>query len=162
MVNVGDKWMDQTNTKYRFSRVQFARGFWLWMLGIPINFLPLMIRYIVSYEAQKEYELVALVKDIVSDLDFLFVFLSALFVLYVQGEYTTEDYTGAARICKRICLLVFAPLLILVVFLYSFPVFRAMLYDGVSLEFNIAIMSVTVLIGVLSHAAISMVKTEGE
>ena len=90
------------------------------------------------------------------------MFLSALFVLYLQGEYTTEDYTGAAKICKRICLLVFSPLLILVIFLYAFPVFRAMLYDGVSLEFNIAIMSVTVLIGALSHAAISMVKKEGD
>ena len=49
--------MDRTNIKYRFSWAQFAKGFWLWMLGIPINFLPLMIRYIVSYEEQKEYEL---------------------------------------------------------------------------------------------------------
>lgn len=152
--------MGKTKKKYVFSWGKFVRGFWLWLISIPINFLPLLIRHIADYEKKVEYEWTELLLTILCDLDFLFVFLCALFVLYLQGEYTTDDCTGAAKICKRLSALFFAPLLILVLLLYAFPMFCAMIYKSVSFEFNMAIMIVTILLSALSHAAISMEKGE--
>ena len=145
---------------YSFSISTFLRSTFLWVLSIPIGYLPLVLTQILISEQANAFSLAEIVHNVVSDLDYLSSCLCVLYALYLQGEYA-EGTIRAVVYCKRVCAMVAIPLLIAWIVLFLLPNLRAE-YEQVSFAFNMCMSIGTIVMGVLMQFIMAFLEKAGK
>lgn len=157
--------MTSTAVRLKWKSKKFFKGFILWFICIPINFVPVIMVYINSIESYKYTTVKDLVSAVVNDIDFTFVFIAVLFVLPLQGlfaDYCDIDFQSAGKVCSVACYFCSAFLLMIYILCRSNPVANKLLYAKHSLTFNIIISILTIVAGAAVHILISIEKSIGE
>ena len=143
---------------YTLSRPTLFGGIKLWLLSLPISYLPLLLKQILICEAANNYSIRSICYGVVCDIDFFFSYLCILYALYIQGEYTASAHR-LVHSCKRLCVLFGIPLLILWELLNLLPNLRA-IYAKHSFIWNLIMFIVTLALGFLMQYAFALTPRE--
>lgn len=157
--------MSSIAVRLKWERKRFIKGFLLWLLCIPINFVPVFMVYVNSTQAKAFTTAKELMSAVVNDIDFLFIFIAVLFVLPLQGlfaDYCDTDFQEAGKACSVACYLCSAILLALYILCKSNSEANRLFYSKVSLAFNITILVLTIVAGAAVHVLMSIGKIKGK
>jgi len=156
--------MTSSALQHKFEVKKFLKGFFLWLLCIPINFVPIFMLYVNRIQTNGYTTVGQLLIDVVNDIDFMFIFVAVLFVLPLQGlfaDYGDSGLQSAGKTCSVACYFCSSFLLIIYVLCSANSSADALLYAKFSLTFNITIAALTVVAGIALHVLMS-IKTKGE
>lgn len=152
--------MSKLSIRSAISIKEFARLFFLWLLCIPINFLPIILKSMSKHESDVNYTIASVLLSFFHDLDYCFVFISALFVLYLQAEYARKNSAVFSKVCRIGTIIVFFLLLIDYFMMFAFPSFKRATYDRYNELFNISLGVITIIISFLIHLLLSIKEEE--
>lgn len=142
--------------KYKFQWKSFFGKFALWLLGIPINIIPIVVKQINNLEAGNFPDIATFFTYVVSDFDFLFIGISVLFILCIEGFFADDELIPIYHKFQLACLIYFVLLLII----YLILSFRADLFQSMDIltaaHYNGCVLFFTIVLGVLCNATISM------
>lgn len=146
---------------HKFQGKKFCKGFFPWLLCIPINIVPILIVYIDKVEANRYSNIWLMLSDIVKDIDFMFIFVAVLFVLPLQGlfsDYSDSILQGAGTACSVACYFCSVFLLIVYLLCTLHTAANNLLYAPYSFIFNIVILVLTIIAGATIHVLLSLEK----
>lgn len=138
---------------------KFIKEFILWLLCIPINFVPVFVVNVNRINEDEYKTAKDLFISTISDIDFMFVFLSVLFVLPVHGlfaDYCNKSIQDAGKTCSFACYICSFFLIIVYLFCTLKPEVHALLYAEYSKTFNIIILALTILAGIAIYSLTSI------
>jgi len=137
---------------------KFGRNFFLWILGIPINILPVLFKQISSVPDNTFPSIADLLLMTLADFDFSFISISILFVLCIEGYFLDAEapqWYRIVRIFPFLCLCVF---LVVYCVLYFNPGWFYGMQQSAQITYNGFISILTIVFGLVCNAAISMEK----
>lgn len=142
--------------KYRLRWKSFLGKFALWLLGIPINIIPIVVKQINNFKADDFPGVANLLIYVIGDFDFLFIGISVLFVLCIEGFFADDELIPIYHKFQLASLIYF--LLLLIIYLILF--YRADLFQSMdtlkTAYYNGVMISLTIVLGALCNATISM------
>lgn len=151
--------MAPTSLQYRFEVKGFLKSFFLWLLCIPINFVPIFMLYVNKIQTNKYTTAKQLLMAVVNDKDFMFIFIAVLFVLPLQGlfaDYCNSSLQSAGKTCSVACYFCSTFLLVIYILCSLNSSANDLLYAKISLAFNIVISILTVVAGIALHVLMSI------
>lgn len=142
--------------KYKLQWKSFWGKFAFWLLGIPINIVPIVVKQINNFNAHDFPGVATLFIYVLGDLDFLFIGISVLFILCIEGFFADDDLIPIYHKFQLASLIYSVLLLIIYLILfYRNDLFQAM--DTLkSARYNGAMIFLTIVLGALCNATISM------
>lgn len=143
---------------YTISYPSLRSGIKLWLLSLPVSYIPLLLNQILICENSNSYSLQSICYGMVCDLDFFFSYLCILYALYIQGEYTKSAHS-LVHTCKRLCVLLSIPLLIIWELLKVLPNLYT-IYSKYSFWLNLIMFFVTLVLGFLMQFAFAIMPKE--
>lgn len=145
---------------YKMQWPKFGKRFAVWFLGIPINIVPVAFKQLQSITVGCFPGIIDYIKMIVSDFDFSFISLSVVFILCIEGFFAEDDLSSTYRAFQFIAVIYMVALLILYcVFFFRADLFTLMA-SGISFAYNLTIIILTFILGLLCNATISMKVSE--
>lgn len=156
---VGREPQIQNNKKCPRVR-KFFKNLFLWMIGTAIGVIPIYLKQIEIAAASNFPESYDLWKNILSDFDFSFISVNALFVLFLEGCLLAEDFPAWKSFLRTsvfICLFATA---IVYCSHFSYRDHFTFFWKVTQYTYNVFILGLTALLGVICHIAISR-KKEG-
>lgn len=139
--------------------MQWKKGltrFVLWLLGIPLNVIPVLFKQLNSISAENFPGIKTLAIMTIGDFDFLFISVSVIFILCIEGFFA-EDELAPIYLKFQLGSFIYFVLLIL---LYSVFFFRPDLFKMMDLTttalYNSFLIFCTIVLGGLCNATISM------
>lgn len=136
--------MSQSNL--RFDVAEFIKNLLVWLISIPIGFFPILVDQIPQEISQTGLEWNVMFHNMVCDLDYLLAYLSVLYALYIQGEYSDSVHPAVIWF-KRACWMITIPLAI-VWFACSLRIdIELSVYSGICYVFNITMTIITFVLG---------------
>lgn len=142
--------------KYRMQWCSFFKKFIFWFLGIPINAIPVLFKQLEKITAENFPGLPTLTLMTVGDFDFSFISVSVVFILCIEGFFADNDLAPIYRLFQLGC----AGYSFLLVILYCVFFFRPDLFSlmnfTTSVIYNSCLIGLTIVLGILCNATISM------
>lgn len=80
-----------TRSSYKIQWKKFVKNSFLWILGIPINILPVLFKQLSDINSEEFLGLGNLALLILGDFDFSFINVSVLFVLCLEGHFSAAE-----------------------------------------------------------------------
>lgn len=152
---------ERTPNKERYPRLKkFLKNFFLWVAGTGIGVLPVYLKQIetaVSTKFQISYDLWNMT---LSDFDFSFTAVSALFVLFLEGCLLNDEFPAWKsffRIAVFFCLVVTAGVYLIT---FSYQDYFASIWKITQHDYNLWTLCLTIVLGFVCHIAISLRKGE--
>lgn len=144
--------------EYNFIWLKFWKRLGLWLLGIPINFVPILFKHISSIQSNNWSGFGNLLQKAIGDIDFLFLSISVVFILCIEGYFAGENHVAGYRACQCISLIYFV-ILLLVYCVVTFSVFFHSLFTYEQwFQYNLSLIAITVILGVACISTLSMEK----
>lgn len=146
--------------KFKVQPKKFLRNFVLWMLGIPINVIPILFKQLNTVTASDFPGIPQLILMILSDFDFSFISISVLFILCIEGYFVDDeisDWYRGFQMCSFIC---FCILLVLYCVFFFKPDLFAIMNCNLRIKYNVVIIIATIVFGLLCNIGISMKVSE--
>lgn len=142
--------------KYSMQWIPFFKRFLLWLLGIPINIVPVLFKQISKITVENFPGLPTLAVMTLGDFDFSFISVNIVFVLCIEGFFADNDLVPIYRKFQLGCV-VYCFLLILLycVFFFNPDLFSIMDLASAA-KYNLGLIGVTIVLGILCSATISM------
>lgn len=152
-----------SGNKHGESKIQwskFRQNFLLWLLGIPINVVPVCFKQLSTITSENFPGIGALMLMILSDFDFSFISVSVLFVICIEG-YALDQGLPNWYQSFRVWPFIF---LILIFILYCLFFFRPDLFSIMTESgraiYNGVLISTTIIFGLFCNAGISWRRSE--
>ena len=136
---------------------KFAGRFFLWLLAIPLNVVPIIFKQLRSFADAAFPGIQQLAFLTIKDFDFSFISISVLFVLCLEGFFVEDK--SVIRIYRKFQLgsfIYFVAILILYCVFFFRPGLFSLMSEVVRFWYNIVLIGATVVLGVLCNGAISM------
>ena len=142
--------------KYRMQWGSFIGRFFLWFLGIPINIVPVLFKQLGKITAENFPGLSTLAVMTVGDFDFLFISVSVVFVLCIEGFFADNDLAPIYRKFQLGCVVYFVVLIILYCVFFFKPDLFSIMDLATAAVYNSWLIGATIVLGALCNATISM------
>lgn len=145
---------------YKVQWQKFRKNAFLWILGIPINVLPVLFKQIKAVTISSIPSIANLALMTLADFDFSFISISALFILCIEGYFLdvdTPQWYREFRICPFLCLC--GLLVAYCVFFFKPELFSGMQHRT-KITYNGVVLGLTIVFGLLCNVAIAMEKGE--
>lgn len=131
--------------KRKFSTKIFFRELSLWISSVLLNLWPVAISCFKSFSTKSEYNGFDVLKEGIGSLDFQFIFIVELFVIYLQIAYTTNTNNEIHSFFRWSASVVVFSVLGLFTLLYSFDNVRTEIFGGVSVMYNLILATLVTL-----------------
>ena len=142
--------------KYDIQWKKFWGRFIFWCLCIPINIIPILLKHIRGLTPETFPGIKKIIVMTVGDFDFLFISLSVVFVLCIEGFFAQG---GLAKIYHKFQLGAFLYAFCLLV-LYMYFFFKPEMFSSMGVcgtfTYNLVLIGLTVILGALCNVTISM------
>lgn len=142
--------------KYRMQWGLFIGRFLLWLLGIPINIVPVIFKQLGKTSTENFPGLAAMALRTVGDFDFSFISVSVVFILCIEGFFADNDLAPIYRRFQLVCVIYSVVLTILYCVFFFRPDLFSLMNIRTAAIYNSCLIGVTVVLGVLCSATISM------
>lgn len=142
--------------KYRMQWGSFIKRFLLWFLGIPINVVPVFFKQLGKISIENFPGLAVLASMTVADFDFSFISVSVVFVLCLEGFFADDELSLMYKRCQAICVIYSMVLVILYCVFFFNPDLYSIMNNHVAFIYNSALIGLTIILGVLCNATVSM------
>lgn len=133
--------------QYDIPWLAVGKRFALWLLSIPINLIPILLKYIAKLKPQDFHGISSYFASVFSDLDITFIVASVLFVLCIEGYFTEAEVPQIYKKFQLICLIYFT----VTILLYTVFTFRNDLFGMMSIltavKYNLILILLTVILG---------------
>lgn len=142
--------------KYNFQFKSFCGRFIFWFACILFNIVPIFLKYWRDITPETYISAHNLVALIVGDIDFTFISTGAVFVLCIESFFASEDF---AEIYKKFRIIVLFYEVFLLLFYICFfwkPSMFELLGTTGKCYYNISLLALTIVLGVLCNITISM------
>ena len=145
--------------RYKFQWCQFIHHFVLWIITFPINAVPILFKHIEPLTAENFPGIAPLITIVVGDIDFLYLGISAAFVLSIECSLCKKDYTPRHLIpfCNTFLLLSFFPYATFSLKPDLFTLFS----PTAAMTYNLFSIGLLLLLGLIYNANISVAYAEG-
>lgn len=148
--------------QYDIPWLAVGKRFALWLLSIPINLIPILLKYIAKLKPQDFHGISSYFASVFSDLDITFIVASVLFVLCIEGYFTEAEVPQIYKKFQLICLIYFT----VTILLYKVFTFRNDLFGMMSIltavKYNLILILLTVILGFFCTVSISLEKSEAK
>lgn len=134
---------------------KFGKNFLLWLLGIPINVVPVLFKQLNTTTAENFPGIGALIFMVFTDFDFSFISVSVLFVICIEGyalDRGLPDWYQSFRLWPFVSLCII--LVLYCMFFFRPDLFSAMSENGKAL-YNGVMIGATIIFGLFCNAGIS-------
>lgn len=142
--------------KYRMQWGSFIKRFLLWFLGIPINVVPVFFKQLGKISIENFPGLAVLASMTVADFDFSFISVSVVFVLCLGGFFADDELSLMYKRCQAICVIYSMVLVILYCVFFFNPDLYSIMNNHVAFIYNSVLIGLTIILGVLCNATVSM------
>lgn len=142
--------------KYRMQWGSFIKRFLLWFLGILINVVPVFFKQLGKISIENFPGLAVLASMTVADFDFSFISVSTVFVLCLEGFFADDALSLMYRPCQAICVIYSMVLVILYCVFFFNPDLYSIMNDRTALIYNSVLIGLTIILGFLCNATVSM------
>ncbi len=142
--------------KYRMQWKKFFSRFGLWLLGIPLNIIPIAFKQLNSITVDSFPGVKKLAIMTIGDFDFSFISVSVLFILCIEGFFADDDLAPLYRKFQCGSLIYFVVLIILYCVFFFRPDLFSMMDLTATAIYNSILIVVTIILGALCNATISM------
>lgn len=135
---------------------KFGQNFLLWLLGIPINVVPILFKQLNTITSENFPGLGALTLMTLSDFDFAFISVSVLFVICIEGyalDYALPNWYQSFRVWPFVFLCVI--LVLYCLFFFRPDLFSIMTESGKAI-YNGVLLGATIIFGLFCNVGISM------
>ena len=147
--------------KYAFQWKKFWGRLIFWCLCIPVNIIPIFLKHFRNVTPDTFLGIKNLLVVTVGDFDFSFISLSVVFVLCIEGFFAEGELAKAYRIFQLGALIyAFALLFLYMCFFFKPEMFYVMGNCGTFI-YNMTLIVLTVILGVLCNLTISMERSVG-
>lgn len=134
----------------------FIKRFLLWFLGIPINVVPVFFKQLGKISIENFPGLAVLASMTVADFDFSFISVSVVFVLCLEGFFADDELSLMYKRCQAICVIYSMVLVILYCVFFFNPDLYSIMNNHVAFIYNSVLIGLTIILGVLCNATVSM------
>ena len=142
--------------KHKLQWSKFVHNFLLWLLGIPINVVPVLFKQLNTITAENFPGIGAIMLMTLSDFDFSFISVSVLFVICIEG-YALGHNLPSWYQRFRVWPFVFLCLILVLYCLFFFrPDLFSIMTENIKAIYNGVLISVTILFGLFCNASISI------
>ena len=146
--------------KFTIRWKKFWGRFIFWSLCIPVNIIPIFLKHYRninpdSFPTAKALRS-ALAAMTVGDLDFSFISLSVVFVLCIEGFFAEEELSKIYFKFQLGAILYFFALYFLYTNFFFRPEMFSLLGHNGTITYNLILMGLTVILGILCNVTISM------
>ena len=141
--------------QYDIPWLAVGKRFALWLLSIPINLIPILLKYIAKLKPQDFHGISSYFASVFSDLDITFIVASVLFVLCIEGYFTEAEVPQIYKKFQLICLIYFTVTILL------YTVF-GMMSILTAVKYNLILILLTVILGFFCTVSISLEKSEAK
>ena len=142
--------------KYIFRWKKFLGRFIFWFLSIIINIFPIILKHFRDVTPETFTGLDNLLFVTIGDFDFLFISVSVVFILCIEGFFAEEELARIYHKFQLVAFLYITFLLILYVcFFFKLDMFVYMGPSG-TFVYNSTIIILTVILGALCNITISL------
>ena len=138
--------------QYDIPWLAVGKRFALWLLSIPINLIPILLKYIAKLKPQDFHGISSYFASVFSDLDITFIVASVLFVLCIEGYFTEAEVPQIYKKFQLICLIYFT----VTILLYT------MMSILTAVKYNLILILLTVILGFFCTVSISLEKSEAK
>lgn len=142
--------------KNKLQFKSFCGRFIFWFVCIPFNILPIFLKYWRDITPETFMGVQNLVTLIVGDIDFTFVNTSSVFVLCIESFFVSEDFAETYKKFRTIALFYEFCLLIFYVCFFLKPNMFELLGTKGTYYYNIVILVLTIILGVICNLTMSM------
>ncbi|MBR5678405.1 MAG: hypothetical protein IKX20_09770 [Paludibacteraceae bacterium] len=148
--------------KYAIQWKKFWGRFIFWCLCIPVNIIPILLRHAHNLTPGTFLGIKDLVVVTVGDFDFLFISLSVVFVLCIEGFFAEGEVAKIYSKFQLGALLYAFCLLALYMYFFFKPDMFSSMGDRGTFTYNLVLIGLTIVIGALCNATISMKRSVNE
>lgn len=148
-----------TEERYNVQWKKFLKNSFLWILGIPINVLPVLFKQINDINSETFLGLKKLALLTLADFDFSFISVSVLFILCLEGYFTAPEapaFFRGFRVASFLCLV-----FVLVVYCVCFfnpNLLSLLITKNAQLLYNEVTIVLTIVFGLIYNYGNSMKK----
>lgn len=145
----------ETKKNWKIQWGKFGRNFLLWLLGIPINVVPVCLKQLNTVTAENFPGIGGLMLMTLTDFDFSFISVSVLFVICIEGyalDRGLPDWYQSFRVWPFVSLCT----ILMLYFLFFFrPDLFSIMTDKVKVAYNGVMIGATIIFGLFCNAGIS-------
>lgn len=134
---------------------KFGKNFLLWLLGIPINVVPVLFKQLSTVTAENFPGVGALMFMTLIDFDFSFISVSVLFVICIEGyalDRGLPDWYQSFRVWPFISL---CTILMLYCLFFFKPDLFSIMTETAKAVYNGVMIGATIIFGLFCNAGIS-------
>lgn len=142
--------------KYRMQWKKFLSRFGVWLLGIPLNIIPVAFKQLNSITAEAFPGMKRLAIMTIGDFDFSFISVSILFILCIEGFFADDDLAPVYRKFQCGSFVYFVALFVLYCVFFFRPDLFFMMDLMTAAIYNSVLIVATLILGALCNATISM------
>lgn len=143
---------------YKIKWGKFGKTFFLWILGISINMIPIFLKQVCNIAGNPFPGIINLAKMTLADFDIFFVNISAMFVLCIEGIFWDDGMAQWYKILRIIPFLCLVGFLVVYCVLYFNPEWFSNMQQSEQIRYNVFIGILTIVFGLLYNVAISVEK----
>ena len=137
---------------------KFFKDFILWAAGTAVSVIPIYLKQIEIAVVTDSSEPYDLQKMILSDFDFSFISVNALFVLFLEGCLLSNDFPAwKAFLRTAVFLCLFATTVVYCAH-FSYRDHFTFFWRVTQYDYNMLTLGLTIFFGVICHIAISRKK----
>ncbi len=137
--------------KYRLQWKKFVGRLLCWILGIPINVIPIVFSHITGNTQDILSNIGDFLLLIISDLNFSFISVSVVFVLLLEGFFADEDTPPIYRQVQMVSAICFVGALVVYCVFALVPGFYSSIDLHTRKKFNLWLVALTLVLGIISN-----------
>lgn len=146
----------KSQKKFKTRKGRFFWNFFLWLLEIPINVVPIFLKQISCIDAGNFSGIGTLFLMTISDFEILFICVGVLFVIIIESCAIDQDVPLWCRRVFAISFIAFCSFLVLYCVFFFRQDLLSLLIGERRAIYNTVSIAVTIIFGVFFNIGISM------
>lgn len=151
---------EQVSRKKKSRLLKFLKNFFLWIAGTAVGVVPICLKQMEIAAVENYSGTYQLYRMVLSDFDFSFISINAVFVLFLEGCLLNDNFLvwkSYLRICVFTCL---AALAFVYIATFSYRDHFAWFWHITQYDYNRITLVLAVLLGLVCHIFIALRKEE--